>query len=152
MVIFMKKKILLRGALGIPVGIAIGYVITVLISAVVGEGRYFPCVPQLIDETGSELNAVILQTILCALLGAVSSAISVIWEIERWSIVRQTGVFFLALSLAMMPTAYFLHWMERSAVGFLRYFGIFAAIFAVIWLVMYAASFQAVKKMNKKLK
>lgn len=148
----MKKKILLRSASGIPLGIAVGYVITVLISVVLGEGEYFPCVPQLIDEVGNELNAVILQTGLCALLGAVSAASSVIWEIERWSIVKQTGVFFLALSLAMMPIAYCLHWMERSPVGFLKYFGIFAAIFAVIWFVKCAVLFQNVKKMNEKLK
>ena len=36
----MKKKMILRGLLGIPVGIALGFVITVLISACMGDGLY----------------------------------------------------------------------------------------------------------------
>ena len=35
----MKKKVLQRGLFGIPTGIAIGYVITVMMSAFWGDGR-----------------------------------------------------------------------------------------------------------------
>lgn len=77
----MKKKILLRGLLGIPTGIAIGYVITIGISLIWGKGYYAPCVPELISLMGSEIRAVILQTALCGLLGVGCSASSVIWEL-----------------------------------------------------------------------
>ena len=36
----MKKKLLLRGALGFPIGIAIGYVITICISLMWAGGYY----------------------------------------------------------------------------------------------------------------
>ena len=75
----MKKKIILRAALGFPIGIAIGHLITIFISLVWANGYYAPCVPELIDVMGSEIYAVILQALLCGLLGigfAASSLIS----------------------------------------------------------------------------
>ena len=57
----MKKKVLLRGLFGIPTGIAIGYVITVMMSAFWGDGSYYPCVPAFVDAMGSEIRAVVVQ-------------------------------------------------------------------------------------------
>lgn len=67
----MKKKVLLRGLFGIPTGIAIGYVITVMMSAFWGDGSYYPCVPAFVDAMGSEIRAVVVQTVLCGLVGMV---------------------------------------------------------------------------------
>ena len=125
----MKKKIILRGLFGIPTGISIGYLITIFISLGWSDGNYHSCVPGLVEQLGSEVNAVIFQTMLCALLGAVCAALSVIWEIDRWSIAKQTGIYFCIFSLTMLPIAYFARWMEHSLEGFLKYFGIFLAVF-----------------------
>ena len=54
----MLKKVLLRFLVGFPIGIAIGYLITIVISAIFADGYYSPCVPELIDQTGSGINAV----------------------------------------------------------------------------------------------
>jgi len=110
----MKKKLLLRGALGFPIGIAIGYVITICISLVWAGGYYSPCVPELAEALGSEIGAVALQALLCGLLGVGFAASSVIWEMESWSLVRQTGVYFFIISLIMLPIAYVAYWMEHS--------------------------------------
>ena len=60
----MKKKMMLRGMAGIPIGITIGYLITVLISLGWGNGEYLPCVPELTVAVGNEIRSVILQTVL----------------------------------------------------------------------------------------
>ena len=60
----MKKKLLLRGALGFPIGIAIGYVITICISLMWADGYYSPCAPELAEALGNEIRAVILQALL----------------------------------------------------------------------------------------
>lgn len=148
----MKKKIILRGAVGIPTGIALGYLITIFTSLIWGEGYYSPCVPDLILIMGNEINAVILQTILCALLGVVYAASSVIWEMEYWSIAKQTSIYFLISSFVMIPTAWILYWMEHTVNGFLSYVGIFVIIFISIWLTQYLISMRDVKKINKKIK
>ena len=60
----MKKKIVLRSLLGFPLGLAMGYMITIIISLVFADGSYFPCVPELITTMGSEIHAVLLQAFL----------------------------------------------------------------------------------------
>ena len=147
----MKKKIILRGILGIPIGITIGYLITIFISLGLANGYYSPCVPELISMMGSEIRAVIVQSVFSGILGAGFAASSVIWEIDHWSLVKQTGIYFAIASLLMLPIAYRAYWMEHSVVGFLSYFGIFILIFAMIWAIQFAIGKYNVKKMNEKL-
>ena len=147
----MKKKIILRGLLGFPLGITVGYSITILTSLIWANGFYSPCAPELTAMAGSEINAVLLQALLCGLLGAGCAAGSVIWEMERWGIVKQTGLYFLLISVLMLPVAYFARWMERSLIGFLSYFGVFALIFVIYWMVFFFIGKYNVSKMNANL-
>ena len=148
----MKKQAVLRGMLGFPIGIAIGYILSIVFSLGWGDGGYYPCVPALEEAMGSQINAVLVQTLLSGLLGIAFSASSVIWEIDHWSIAKQTGIYFLITSLVMMPTAYINNWMEHSVAGFISYFGIFAGIFIAIWAAQYFRWKRKVDKMNEKLK
>ncbi len=147
----MKKKLLSRGLLGILLGIAYGYIITILISLTHADGYYAPCVPALIETMGSEINAVAFQAILSGVIGATFSASSVIWEMDNWSIAKQTGTYFAITAIVMMPVAYFAKWMEPTFRGFLIYFGIFVVIFVVIWLIQYFFWKNKIAKMNQKI-
>lgn len=147
----MKRNIILRGLIGFPIGITIGYLISIINSLIWADGYYSPCVPELISVMGNEINAVLLQTFLCGLLGVGFSASSVIWEVEYWGIVVQTGVYFAVTSVIMMPIAYFTYWMEHSLKGFLSYFGIFILIFIVVWIVQYMIGKRIVKNLNTNL-
>lgn len=147
----MKKTVISRGLLGFPLGIAIGYVITIMISVAWGSEDYTPCVPELVDLMGNEIRAVLLQTALCGLIGTGFAASSVIWEIDQWSLVKATGIYFLITSVIMMPVAYFTYWMEHSIVGFLSYFGVFTLIFIIIWIILFIMGKHNVSRMNTEL-
>ncbi len=147
----MKKKVLLRGLLGFPLGICMGYIITILISLGWGQSYYTPCVPDLITTMGSEIGAVVLQAALSGLLGAVFAMCSVIWEIEDWSIMRQTGTYFAITAVTMMPIAYLTNWMEHTVAGFFLYFGVFAGIFVFVWVVQYFIWRSKIRRMNEKV-
>ena len=142
---------ILRGAFGFPLGIAFGYVITIFTSLIWADGYYAPCIPELVSAVGNEIYAVLVQALLCGLIGAGCSAGSVIWELEHWGIAKQTGIYFLIISVIIMPTAYLLYWMEHSLTGFLIYFGIFVLIFAVIWMIEFLIGKHSVHKMNENL-
>ena len=144
----MKKKIIMRGLFGLPTGIALGFVITLIISACIGSGSFYPVTPELIDTIGNELNAVILQTVLCAIMGMGFAAASVIWELDSWSLAKQSGVYFLIISVIMLPIAYVTNWMKHTVLGILSYVAIFAAIFVVVWLSQYLLWKRKIKKMN----
>ena len=147
----MKKKIMKRIWIGLPVGIAMGYIITLIISACIGDGTFYSVAPELVEKMGNELNAVILQTVLCGVLGVGFAAASVIWELDSWSLAKQSGVYFLVIGIILLPIAYVTNWMQHSVVGFLSYIGIFVGIFIAAWLSQYLCWKQRIRKMNDRV-
>ncbi len=133
----MKKELFSRVFIGVLGGVVISYLITIGISLVIGDGNYYPCVPSLIERFGNEVTAVIIQTVLSAVLGAGFGGCSIIWEKDEWSLLKQTGIYFGIVSVLMMTVAYICEWMEHSVKGVLSYFAIFVAIFVVVWVVQY---------------
>ena len=112
----MKKKIIKRSLLGFPLGITMGYLITILISLGWANGYYSPCVPELISLMGNEINAVIFQTILCGILGVGFAASSVIWEMDSWSIVKQTGI-----HSSFLPLRFYMRCLPLKAQQFISH-------------------------------
>lgn len=148
----MKKKLIGRGLLGFPLGIAIGFMVTVIISICVGDGLFYPVTAELINTMGSELSAVILQTALCGIMGTGFAMASVIWEIDSWSLAKQSGIYFSIACVIMLPIAYAANWMNHSIGGVLSYVGIFIAIFIFVWVIQYFTWRSKIKKMNAGVK
>ena len=106
----MKKRILCRALTGAPIGLAISTAITIFSSFIYGDGNYYPVVPALVEQCGNEINAVVAQMIASLLYGAVWAGASVIWEMDDWSLLRQTVTHLLAGSIATFPVAYLMYW------------------------------------------
>ena len=96
---------------------------------------------------GNELNAVILQTVLCAIMGAGFAAAFVIWELDSEPCKAERHIL-LTISIIMLPVAYFANWMKHSLAGVLSYVGIFTAIFVVVWISQYLLWKRNIKRMN----
>lgn len=149
----MKKKstltkIVLRALLGAPVGLAISTIVTIIVSVCIGDGSYYAVVPSLVDDCGSELNAVLIQTASSLLYGAAWGGASVIWELEKWSLFKQTIVHLVICSAATFPIAYFMRWMPREVLGIVIYFAIFFSIYLGIWLSQYFSMKARLKELN----
>ena len=148
----MKKKIMKRIWIGLPVGIAMGYIITLIISVCIGDGTFYPVTPEFAPKMGNELNAVILQTVLCGVIGVGFAAASVIWEMDSWSLAKQSGVYLLVIGVILLPIAYVTSWMQHSVAGFLSYIGIFVGIFFSVWLFQYLCWKRRIKEMNDRVR
>lgn len=145
------KKIVSRVLYSFPIGISCSVGISLLLSLIFGEGKYYPFASPLVLFTGSEVKAMLMQTILSGILGSVFGGMSFIWEIERWSILKQTAVYFLSVSIPMMGISYLLYWMEHSLSGFLLYFLIFVMVFIVVWFFNLAVYWFKLRRMNRDL-
>lgn len=148
----MKKRLIGCVLRGFPLGIAIGFVVTLINSINVWDGSFYLVTQELIDMMGNELNAVILQTVLWGIMGFGFSMTSVIYEIDSWSLARQTGIIFAVVCIAVLPAAYIANWMEHSIGGVLSYVGKFIATFVVIWIITYLKWKRRIKKMNDSVK
>lgn len=148
----MKKETIARIISGAPIGLLISYLITIVISLIIGDGNYHGVVPSLVEATGGELKAVIVQTLASMVYGAVWGGASVVFKRDDWSILRQTFTHFIIASLITLPIAYFMHWMRHSLMGFVQYFGIFIVAYAIIWAILYFATKRNVDQINAKVK
>lgn len=147
----MKKRIIVFCLLGAPIGLAISTWILIIISLTVGDGNFYPVVPELINDCGSELNAVLLQTLLSMLYGAVFAGASLIWKIDSFSLLKQTVLHLLICSLATFPIAYTTRWMSHDLKGILLYFGTFFSIYVIIWLFLYRSIKKRILQINARL-
>ncbi|MEE1219752.1 MAG: DUF3021 domain-containing protein [Ruminococcus sp.] len=148
----MFKEILKRCALGAVFGIALSQVIAIFISLCIADGSFYAVVPSLAERINSEIGAAIIQTVCSILYGAMFGGMSIIWELDNWSILKQTVVHFLVVSVVTMPIAYITEWMNHSALGVIIYFAIFAVIYAFIWFGQYMAIKTRINEVNKKVK
>lgn len=145
------KKVFVRGLVGFPIGVTIGYTITIVISLIFADGYYSPVVPSMIDMCGSEINAVLLQFILCGVMGSICAAGSVVWENDKLSLLAQSAINFVTMTCTIIPIAYVCHWMEHSLIGVLQYVGIFAISYVMIWITQYIGYKIRINNINKKI-
>ena len=105
------KKAGLRALIGAPIGLAISIVITIIISLAMGDGKYYAVVPELTADLGSEIGAVVVQTLCSMLYGAAFAGAAVIWDTD-WNLTKMTVIHFLICSAATFPIAYLMICME----------------------------------------
>src|SRR5659263_704873 len=84
------KKGLLRGLLGIPIGVFAGTTITLIINGING------------DTTVNFLN-LLLPYIEGCIFGYVLLSISIVFSIVSWSRLKQFVVYFVALLIVFLP-------------------------------------------------
>ena len=137
--------------IGAPIGLAISTVIAILDSWYIGDGKFYAVVPELAADLGSEIGAVTIQMLCSLLYGAAFAGASVIWDTD-WNLTKMTVIHFLICSAATFPIAYLMRWMEHTANGVLKYFGIFLAIYIAIWISQYMRMKRNVDAINKKVK
>ena len=133
----MKKKVILRCLIGAPIGLSISFMITLIISVIINKGEYYPVVPQLTALCGNELNAVIIQAVCSLIYGAAFGGASAIWEVESWSLLKQTVIHCLVISVSMLPAGYI---------------AIFFFIYFFIWFSQYFAMKKKIQAINDKVK
>lgn len=148
----MKKKIIARALLGAPVGISIGYIITIAVAFFSETGEINPCMPVFSAMFEKEAAAAAVQLLICAFIGAVFAGASVIWEIDSWNIARQSCSYFAVISAVYLPAAYITGWMEHSFAGFFKYAGIFAGVFILVWTAQYLFIRRRIRKVSEKIK
>ncbi len=149
----MKKKILFRSLMGAPIGVTISLIITIIFSLCLGHGEYFPAPHELIDWCGgNETTAVIVQMICSLLVGAIGGGASVIWEIEKWSLLKQTLVHLAVIALPFFGISYVMNWLPHYLYGALGYVGGFIAGYAIMWCSIFFSIKAKIKKMNKQLR
>lgn len=141
------KKSILRGFLGIPIGVFISTTISIIYSLAFGEIMAIPYGM----ENSNSLTVYIAQYFVSIIIGFVFSASSVIFEIDEWSLLKQTVVHFFITTLVFFPCSIKVGWIDVNPMSILIYIGVFIFIYLLAWISIYFTWKSKIKKLNNKL-
>lgn len=147
----LKKEAVKRAIMGFMYGVFIGQTILILESLAMRDGNFYPVAASLVDLAGTKIAAVIIQYFLTGLIGTTFAATTVIFEMDSWSLLRQTILHFIITSIVMYIAGFLCGWFPHKLSSTLIWFGIFIVIYVIFWISFSSYYKNKVKKMNEAL-
>ena len=148
----MKRKILKLALIGFVLGMMIGN----LISFLSADHSVKPLVivsPVLIQRTGSVKAAMIVNTLLSGILGAVSMAGAIFHDPEEfdWGMTKAAVLHFLLILAVNVPIALYCGWIKPGFLNLLIWVSIMAFSYFIVWLIMYFRYRKETEELNRML-
>ena len=147
----MLRKMITRALVSAPICMLINQLVGICISLTNADGRYSPVTPAFAARFPTATAAVIVQLLLIGLVGAVFAACSVIFEIERWSFLRQGLVHMAITSAVGIPVCLFC-WMPESPAGAWILCGSWLFTYIATWFSQYLVYRHRVRALDARIK
>ena len=120
-------------------GFAGGIVICVLFIVLWPEGSF-------------DLEAALPHLLIGGSYGAAAMGSSVVYDIEKWSILRATATHFLFILIGYSVVSLTLGWFRIEDGTFWIMIAVFVAVYFLIWLIQYLIYRKQVSRMNENLR
>ena len=147
----MLKKFVKRAILGFMIGIFIGQTILIIESLMVGDGNFYAVSAYLVEHTKTRIAAVIVQYFITGIIGMTFASTTIIFELDKWSLLAQTALHFIITSIVMFFSSFFCGWFPHNAVSTIIWFGVFIVTYIIIWISFMLYYRKKTKEINKAL-
>jgi hypothetical protein len=147
----MLSKIIKRSCTGFVCGVAIQQFIIIIACLVVNKPNFVPLVPSYQMYFSSSSLALGVSSVLIGVISAVFSGSSVVFEIEKWSFLKQGLIHFLITTIVWLPISIFLWGLMVYQQAILNVFISFTATYAITWGIQYALCRKSIHEINQKL-
>ncbi|PFF27566.1 hypothetical protein CN327_29190 [Bacillus cereus] len=141
------KNLINRVFGGFVIGVIIGQVVQILISLKLGHGEYISVVDHFRSFFVSEMTAVIVQIMLTGIIGVTFATSSLVFEIAKWSLLKQYIVHFCITALVWVPIVTLL-WMPKTFISTMIFFISFLGTYVITWVIQYIISKNDIKRIN----
>ena len=148
----MTKEVIKRALLGFMIGVFIGQTILILESLNAGDGNFYAVSTYLEAHSSSKLAAVIIQYLITGLIGMTFAAGSAIFELDNWSLLKQTIVHLVVTSVVMYVAGYFCGWFPHTVASTLIWFGVFIVVYIIFWTSFFFYYRKKTREINASLK
>ena len=145
------KEFFKRAIKGFVYGIFIGQTILILESLNSGTGSFTPVSAYLLQHSSSQMAAVIIQYFLTGIIGISFATTTLIFEIDRWSIVAQTALHFVITFVVMYISGFLCGWFPHTVRSTIIWFVIFIVIYVIMWINFTLYYRKQTKKINEAL-
>ena len=147
----MKKEVAKRAILGFIYGVFIGQTILIIESLFMRDGNFYAVSNSLLELAGTKIAAVIIQYFITGIIGTTFAATTVIFEMDNWSLLRQTITHFVITSIVMYIAGFLCGWFPHTVVSTLIWFGVFIVVYVIFWICFSMYYKNKVKKINEAL-
>lgn len=135
------------GALG---GIVIGVTLELVVSWLTSN-TYIPGTPLFLSQFSNVHQGVLAERVIYAALGAVCSCADVVWKRQNGSILANTCLHYVLVGVPLCIVAYVLYWIPRNVYAGLAFLLVVTLVYAMIWLIQYAAVRHQIKRVNQRV-
>lgn len=143
----MWKKVLAR----IPLGFAPTVLVSMIIQLIVLQNGGSVVTDRFAARFMSAEAAAIAQLLLVGTIGAAFSGASVIFLIDRWSLLMQDVVYFVITAAVWVPVLA-ICWTPMPKEGILFSAVGWAATYAITWGIQYAVYRARIRALNRKIR
>ena len=144
------KKIVGLTLVGACIGITIGTSIELIFSSLYSSS-YSPGVPEFLNSFGSENVAVLIERLIYAAYGIISSFAGLLYRNETRPLILNTALHFGIILICGIAAGSYLKWWG-SSFDMLGVIIAIVLIYLLIWLFNWLVARAEVKKMNQKLR
>ena len=151
-----RKKYIKLSVSGFVLGILLCTAITVFTSGA-DTGTIHLCVPSFEKAVGNNTLALILQTVISGIYGAVVMGSTVVYDIEtgdvrKWSLLKATVTHCVITFVFYYVTGFTLHWFSiKDVKENLIMLAVFAVVYTSIWLFNYLGYKREIRNFYKEI-
>lgn len=145
-------KYALLGVESAAIGIAVGFLISLVFSALNGATTYYPSAPAFVGRFGTPLEATAVSAAIWVLIGLVFGYGSLIFGVEKWSLLKRTVINCCVYYAGFLPLAIVAGWFPLDGAHLAVFTGIYVLIYAVIWAINYWIAEAEIRRINQRLK
>ena len=131
-----------------------GFTVTTVVVLLIQIVRANACMSVVTDgfaaRFASREAAALAQLGLVGLIGAAFSGAALVFEIERWSYLKQGVVHFLITAAVWIPVAW-LCWSPYSGIGLWLTIGGWTLTYCINWLVQYSIYKRRIAELNRRI-
>ena len=150
----ISHKFVIFSSLGFGMGVIIGVMICAFSATLeYADGNLYLCSKELIEAVGNPLAAFTIQAFASGLYGILGMGGSVVFSIEKWSILKCTVIHYLAVITGFLVLAFTMRWFgdKDGLVSLFITLGIMTVAYIVIWIANYLSSKSQLDQINKEL-
>ena len=147
----MIKRALIRGIRGFICATAINVILAIIIMAFANDPNFVPLVPDYAARFTSVYMALLVQFVLIGLTSAAFGAGSVILEIERWSLLKQSIIYFIVTTLFWLPVSIYCWRIDKYPTAFISIICSYMVSYITTWFLQLSQCKKSVAKINQRL-
>lgn len=143
----MGKKLWVRLSYGFSITTAVCLIVQLVVAELAGSA----VTPAFAARFRSGDAAALAQLGLTGLVGAAFAGAAALFEMERWSYLKQGALHFLVTAAVWMPVVW-LCWMPQSRAGMWYTVGGWSLTYGINWTVQYFLYRRKVRELNRSIR